>query len=221
MGAFPVRNATVTSDGVLSREPSPTVLSTAPQTSHPGAETSMPPSPSETVDACLAAMDPGANRRFSFEEITECLTTAEDLLLYMKSNLKHGGGGWDHEFFGENAYSPAREVFERGVDDCDGLAEFGACILQMNGIEAYNVGISILGPLGHNVTGFVGKDGLIYSIHNGESLDGPFTTWVELAEYYIEKGLAEPENVVWLFEPCLEETMVGDGVLDLPHSVIR
>jgi hypothetical protein len=176
--------------------------------------------PTDTPDPCSGATAAGARERFAFEEIVPCLDTPQKVRDFMSGNLRWDGG-WDAGNYGDNAYSPAWEVYANGVDDCDGLAEFGACVLSRNGYEAYNVGVSILGPLGHNVTGFVGADGLEYAIHNGQRIDGPFDTWEELAQFYIDNGSAAPDGVIWLFQPCIGERAVGDAVLNVPHTVIR
>lgn len=202
--------------------PSPTPASTPTPTIVP--PTSMPassPTPTGTPDPCQGSTGPDASKLFTFGGIVPCLDTPNKVLKFMQSNMTHGGGAWDHEVFGENAYSTAQEVYERGMDDCDGLAEFAACVLHLNGFESYNVGISIIAPLGHNVAGFVGHDGLIYSMNNGKEIEGPFDSWEDLAEYYISKGYAAPNSVLWLFDPCIEDTVIGDSVLGLPHTVLR
>jgi len=216
------------------RKAQPTIEAITPLTSTRGAtvspvlltpaETVIPtqtPSPTETADPCSNAVMGGARQKYTFDKIVSCLNTPQKLVSFMSNNLKWDGG-WDANHFKDNAYSPAAEVYSNGVDDCDGLAEFGACVLSKNGFEAYNVGISILGPQGHNVTGFVGDDGAKYAISNGQAIDGPFDSWEELAQFYIELGVAAPEKgVIWLFLPCIPGNAVGDAVLDLPYTVIR
>ncbi len=158
---------------------------------------------------------------FKFDEIVACLDTPQNIVSFMTGNLSWDPA-WDKNQYGDNTYSPAWEVYDLGIDDCDGLAEFAACVLIKHGYEAYNVGISILGPSGHNVTGYVGKDGLIYAINNGQGIDGPFNTWEELAQFYIDAGFASPPNgVVWLFSPCLSQRATGNAVLKIPHKVVR
>jgi hypothetical protein len=186
------------------------------------AATPIPPAP--TPDPCEGATDAGARDKFTFEQIVPCLNTPQKLLAFMQNNLKVGGGGWDNTQYGGNAYAPASVVYQSGVDDCDGLAEFGACVLAMNGYEAYNAGISVNSPFGYNVTGFVTTDG-IYAINNGQVIDGPFSSWEALAQFYIDAGKAEPNKVIWLFYPCkLSEITLVYTVPELerlPHKVIR
>jgi hypothetical protein len=123
--------------------------------------------------------------------------------------------------YGDSAYAPAQEVYTNGVDDCDGLAEFAACVMTLNRIEAYNVGISILGPSGHNVAGFVGADGRLYGISNGETIAGPFDTWEALAQFYIDAGFAPANGVIWLLKPCLDKVYLGNAILTIPRLEIR
>ena len=78
-----------------------------------------------------------------------------------------------------------------------------------------------MGALGHNVAGFVGKDGFKYGINNGQRIDGPFETWENFAQFYIDRGDAAPDGVLWLFSPCLDSRAVGDAVLELDHTVLR
>lgn len=175
------------------------------------------PQPSATINPYLAA---GAREKYSFDELVHQLETPSLLLTFMRNNLSHGGDNYDPVHYGGNAYATAQEVYANGEDDCDGLAEFGACVLSKHGIEAYNVGISILSPLGHNVTGFVNpSDGKMYAINNGQEQLGPFNSWLELAQYFVDRGMAEPNKAVWLFNPCISQTT--RDVEKLPHKVIR
>jgi hypothetical protein len=227
--APPMAEGTITTNTPVPPEATlyPTYTPYLTHTQVPPPDTATPtwtPTPipaTSTPDPCADAITSDARLKYTFEEIVPCLNTPENLVTFMSGNLGWDNG-WDNSFYGENTYSPAREVYENGIDDCDGLAEFAACVLNQNGYEAYNVGISIMGPSGHNVTGYVGKDGLKYAINNGQSIDGPFDTWEELAQFYIDNGMASPPNgVLWLFSPCFSDRAVGDAVLDLPHTVLR
>jgi len=194
-------------------------------TSPPPASPTFTPTPKITIEAaedlCAAATESGARTAFSFEEILPCLDTPDRLVAFMQNNLTYDGD-WDNRNFGDNAYSPARDVYTNGMDDCDGLAEFAACVLSSHGYEAYNIGISILGSKGHNVTGYVDRDGQIYAISNGLGVDGPFSSFEELAQLYIDQGFASPpDGVLWLIEPCLEDHVVGEELLDVPHQALR
>ena len=137
----------------------------------------------------------------------------------MSNNLKWDGG-YDVRVWGTNAYASAQDVYTAGVDDCDGLAEFGACVLARNGYEAYNVGISTNCSLGHAVSGYV-SDGKKYAINNGSEIVGPFNTWEELAQFFIDRGYAEPNQELWLYSTCIDHTYVGDEVYQIPRTRIR
>jgi hypothetical protein len=164
---------------------------------------------------------PGARIRYSYQEIVPCLDTPEKVRDFMYHNLEWDGT-WDIDHYGGNAYSPAWEVYANGVDDCDGLAVFAACVLSQHGFEAYNYGISVNTDFGHNVAGFVGKDGMKYSINNGVEIDGPFETWEALAQYYIDLGTyAKPDEALILFAPCIDQVYDGYTILQIPHQVLR
>lgn len=180
-----------------------------------------PPLPTKTPDPCFGATSKGARERFTFDQIVPCLDTPQRVVAFMSANLRYAAANYDVRRWGINTYASARDVYAAGEDDCDGLAEFGACLLSLHGYEAYNVGISINRPLGHNVTGYVGRDGKKYSINNGVAIDGPFDDWIQLAQYYIDHGYAEPNQVIWLFDPCLSKTYIGDEVYQIPYRVIR
>ncbi len=138
----------------------------------------------------------------------------------MRNNLRHGGVDWDQVHYGANAYVPAAEVYANGADDCDGLAEFAACVLSKHGFEAYNVGISVDSLRGHNVAGYVNpRDGKTYAIDGGDHL-GPFNDWAALAQHFIDRGAADPNRVLWLFYPCINQRAIGP-VDVLPHKIIR
>ena len=182
-----------------------------------------PPLPTNTPDPCYGATVQGARQRFGFDQIVPCLYTPAKVVAFMTANLRHFGGDWDQVTYGGNTYTPAWEVYANGTDDCDGLAEFAACVLRRNGYEAYNVGISINSSFGHNVAGFVNpKDGKVYAINNGTEIDGPFASWEELAKYFIDKGYAEAGKNLILFEPCIPEktSPPGGPILYLPHREI-
>jgi hypothetical protein len=163
---------------------------------------------------------PGARTRYTFEQIVHLLSTPALVVEFMRNNLRHGGADWDQVHYGTNAYIPAAEVYANGADDCDGLAEFAACVLSKHGFEAYNVGISVDSLRGHNVAGYIRpSDGKIYAIDGGDHL-GPFNDWAALAQYFIDKGAADPNRVLWLFYPCINQRAIGP-VDVLPHKVIR
>jgi hypothetical protein len=176
--------------------------------------------PTMTSDACAGATESSAREHFTFSQITPCLNTPEKMIMFVLNNMQWQPD-YDETNFGENVYLPVEEVYKNGADDCDGMAEFIACVLNKNGYEAYNVGISVNHPWGFNVAGYIGENGKMYAIINKPQPDGPFDTWEELAQVYIDAGLAEPDGIIWLFQPCLESRVDGDAVLALKHQVVR
>ena len=177
-------------------------------------------SPASASDACEGATASGAREKFNFSQISECLDTPQKMNAFVLNNMQWVPD-FDQQNFNGNVYLPAEDVYHNGADDCDGMAEFIACVLSRHGYEAYNVGISVNRPWGFNVAGYVGEDGKKYAIINKAQPDGPFDSWEALARAYIDAGLAEPDGVVWLFQPCLEKRVDGDAVLALEHQVIR
>jgi hypothetical protein len=130
---------------------------------------------------------------------------------------------WDNKAAGQNEYAPASVIYERGVDDCDGHATLQAYILKKNGYEAYNVGISIIGPLGHNVAAYVTKSDppQIWSLNNYGQQIGPFGSWEDLAQWYIDHGYAAADGTIRLFDPFGIDQITTDKVLELPQVIVR
>ena len=101
---------------------------------------------------------------------------------------------FDLKTAGGNEYVPARVMYERAqgqprmVDDCDGHAIFQSTVLEANGWDAYMIGLSIEGPIGHNVTGVNLPDGRILVIDNAGKIEGYFDSLASVARHYIQKG---------------------------------
>jgi hypothetical protein len=193
---------------------------TATPTPTPSPTPTKKPTPTYTPDPCYGATSRGARKKFSFEQIVPCLNDPEKIVTFMRNNLMVDAG-YDSKKWGTNTYASARTVYENGVDDCDGMAEFAGCLLKKNGYEAYNVGISTDSSWGHNVTGFVGRDGKLYAINNGQSIDGPFNSWEELAKFYIDRGYAEPNKNLVLYPVCLSKDYIGSEVGTIPAQYLR
>lgn len=177
-------------------------------------------SPTHTADPCTGATETGARDHFTYDQILPCLDDPEKIVAFMSTNITPQPD-WDAATFGDNSYPTSQEVYAAGADDCDGLAEFAACTLSRHGYEAYNVGVSITGPWGYNVAGYVDANGQKFAINGGIIIEGPFATWDEMGQYYIDKGKANPVGVLWLFAPCIPATATGDAVFNLPHIVFH
>jgi hypothetical protein len=203
----------------------PTSAAQPTDTSSPAhTPTPAPPTPTALPDFVLQ----GARERYSFDQIVPLLSSPSLVSLFTANNITYDGR-WDLEVAGGNEYAPAWVVYERGVDDCDGHATIQAYFLKANGYEAYNVGISIVGPnpLGHNVAGYRDKldPSKVWSLNNNGELIGPFHSWEELAQWYIDHGFAYADGPIWLFDPFAITQIATDSthpsVLELPHTVVR
>jgi hypothetical protein len=104
----------------------------------------------------------------------------------MANNVRWDGG-YDPRECGGNQYDPAWAVYEHGIDDCDGHAIIQCFLLERNGWNAYMIGLSVEGPIGHNVCG-VDTAGGILVLDNEGWLVGPFGSMPDVAAHYIAKG---------------------------------
>ena len=101
---------------------------------------------------------------------------------------------FDPNTAGGNEYVPARVMYERAqgqprmVDDCDGHAIFQSTVLEANGWDAYMIGLSIEGPIGHNTAGVNLSDGRILVIDDAGIIEGYFDSLASVARHYIQKG---------------------------------
>jgi predicted small lipoprotein YifL len=75
------------------------------------------PPPSNTPDVCAGATDPGARQKFTFDQIVPCLKSVAKVSAIMANNMKRDDA-WDTRKCGEICYSPARLVYQNGVDSC-------------------------------------------------------------------------------------------------------
>jgi len=123
----------------------------------------------------------------NFEEVSLRLNSPDMVSLWVFNNIVYKSEK-------ENEYAPARIIFERGYDDCDGFAMFQSYCLKKNGYNAWNVCIGIFHPNGHNVCGYI-LNGKYYVLDNYGVKKGPFSSWEELGDYYI-KGAS-----IWLLDP--------------------
>lgn len=174
------------------------------------------------------ATRPGARLAHTFTETLPCLNTPDLVSQFMGNNVIWDGS-YDSRVCGENCYFPAWLVYQNGVDDCDGHAILQAYILKQNGYEAYSVGISIIGPnpLGHNVAGYrdKGNPSQLWSLGNEGEMIGPFSSWIDLAQWYIDHGYAYANGTIRLFDPFGITQITTDhthpSVLELPQIIIR
>jgi hypothetical protein len=135
----------------------------------------------------------------------------------MKDNIR-----WEPEK--TNEYLPAKMIFERKYDDCDGHAILQSYLLKTNGYDAWVVGLSIESELGHNVCGYyINK--LIYILDNEGLQRGPFNSWYEVGDFYSNIGWAEPHCSIRLLNPFVIKKPITDyttpNVMDLPWIKVR
>ena len=158
---------------------------------------------------------PGAIERYSFDEIVPLLQSPRLISIFMKNNIVYSLV-WDKKA-GGNEYAPARVIYERGADDCDGHATLQAYLLKANGYEAYNVGLNIHSPNGHNVAAYGHAEDLtrIWSLDVSGKMAGPFSSWEELAEWHEFSG-----GTIWLFDPFSINEIITDFD-KLPITIIR
>ena len=147
----------------------------------------------------------------NFEEVSLRLNSPDMISLWVFKNIVYKSEK-------ENEYAPARIIFERGYDDCDGFAMFQSYCLKKNGYNAWNVCIGIVHPNGHNVCGYI-LSGKYYVLDNYGVKKGPFSSWEELGDYYI-KGAS-----IWLLDPFEVTKITTDSthpsVVELHWQKIR
>lgn len=148
-----------------------------------------------------------SSRWEDFDEVVDRLNSPGLISVYTGANIKY-------QEEAVNEYVPARLVFERKVDDCDGFATFQSYLLRANGYEAWNVGLAIGTPTGHNVCGYI-KDGSYWVLDVGGRMKGPFRSLDELADSYI------PRAAIVLFNPFDITSPITGSAFVLPHTVYR
>jgi hypothetical protein len=158
-----------------------------------------------------------SDRWKDFDEVVYRLNSPDLVSIYMKDNIR-----WEPEK--TNEYLPAKMIFERKYDDCDGHAILQSYLLKTNGYDAWVVGLSIESELGHNVCGYyINK--LIYILDNEGLHRGPFNSWYEVGDFYSNIGWAEPHCSIRLLDPFVIKKPVTDytipNVMGLPWIRIR
>jgi len=147
-----------------------------------------------TADPCEGATTSGARDRFTFEQIVPCLDTVQKVSEFMQNNII-GDGYYDLNEHGGNEYAPPDLVYERGIDDCDGLATLQCYFLERNGMDAAMLGLSVDTPVGYNVCGVQMEGGTLILDGLGMIL-GPFPSNKEIADFYIKQGMMLPNGTL-------------------------
>jgi len=110
----------------------------------------------------------------NFDEVVDRLNSPNLVSIFTGYNIRYKSET-------VNEYVPAWIVYERKYDDCDGFATFQAYCLKANGYDAWNIGIAIDTPIGHNVCGYSDK-GNWYVLDVSGIKRGPFKSIDNLAD---------------------------------------
>ncbi len=172
-----------------------------------------------TPDACAGATDPGARQRFTFEQIVPCLDTVPKVSAFITNNVKYDVE-YDTKERGGNEYVPASVVYERGMDDADGLAILQCYFLEENGEDAFMIGLSIESPIGSNLCGVKNTDGTILILEGSGRQEGPFASFADVAKYYVDKNWMQSGGTLRTLKASQVTQTTTDlttpSVLDLP-----
>lgn len=161
-------------------------VSTYPaQSPSPGAIDEIVPATID-VDPCEGMTDPGARLKFDFDQAVTCLNDIDRVRTFMANNIRYDPE-YDIRERGGNEYVPARMVYEHGIDDADGCAILQCYFLEVNGRDAFMIGLSVESPVGSNVCGIKNEDGTILVLEGAGQAAGPFKSFTDLAGYYIER----------------------------------
>jgi predicted transglutaminase-like cysteine proteinase len=189
--------------------PLPTPTSPPPPTLTP-----TPKQPTPTPDPCSGAIAPGAREKFTFQKILPCLNDPVLVNAFVRNNMTY-------QTEAQNEYIPASTIYERGYDDCDGLAILQCYLLEKNGWDAYMIGLSIDTATGHNVCAIYLPDGILI-LDNMKDLQ-LFSSFTEIAQFYIDEGNMKPGGKIRTIRASAIETPVYNdskpNVLELPWAL--
>lgn len=170
-------------------------------------------------DPCSGSTEKGARQKFTFEAIVSCLDTAEKVSAFMANNIEYDIG-YDMREQSGNEYTPAAVIYERGIDDADGHAILQCYFLEMNGWDAFVIGLSIESPVGSNVCGILTDDGSLLALAGGGVTQGPFDSFSSLARFYIELDWMESGGTLRTIKASQINQIITDhtapAVLELP-----
>lgn len=125
----------------------------------------------------------------AFNATVRALDTPEKLHEWMKANMR---------YIPEtvNEYCHASVVYQRGGDDCDGLAIFARYVLSKHGYETWHMGVDNHAMWGHNVAPFRDRDGQLYFMDNFATRRGPYPSFQAMADV-IYPGWTK----IWFYAP--------------------
>lgn len=154
-------------------------------------------------------------------QILDDLSTPYNVVFYLNNFYRYGGSG-------PVVYLPAVQAIENKEGRCIDYSQIGATALRNHGFEAYNMGVHITSPHGHNVTAFRDADEKIYVITNGTGqgdqqgavLLGPYSSWLDAGNDIVRRGYArQGDGDIRLVNPYAITVPRGD-ILDFPWVII-
>lgn len=169
---------------------------------------------STTTDPCGDRLTPGARLRYSFDEILPCMNTPYRVSEFVRNNIEYQADT-------QNEYAPAWLVYERGVDDCDGQAILQCCFLEVNGWDAYMLGMGIELSSGHNVCAVNLADGRILALDTEGHQSGPYASLSGLYDWYRNRtgGTFRTIRASQITSPVTDDT--SPSVLGLPWTIVE
>ena len=180
------------------------------------------PRAKNTSEICIDATNSGARQKYAFEQIIPCLNTVEKVTEFMSNNITYDVD-YDTRERGGNEYTPAYNIYTRGIDDADGYAILECYILEKNDFDAFVIGLSIENPVGSNVCGIRNSDGTILTLTGTEKTEGPFNTLEDTASYYKNKGWMSNEGSIRTIKASQIVNTTTDNtnpsVLELPWII--
>jgi hypothetical protein len=111
----------------------------------------------------------------AFNATMETLDTPEKIHAWMTANLSYIPES-------VNEYCHASVIYQRGGDDCDGLAIFARYALEKHNYEAWHMGVDNHASWGHNVVPFRDKNGQLYFLDNFGVRRGPYPSFEAMAD---------------------------------------
>ncbi len=182
--------------------------------------------PTEPTSApeCNGATEPGARERFKFDQIMSCMNTLSRVSTFTQNNMKFDAE-YDTRERGGNEYVPAALVYERGIDDGDGLAILQCYFLEHNGFDAFVIGLSIETPVGSNACGIKDADGTITIIGPMGNIEGPFNSFTDLAKFAVSRNWMQADGTIRTLKASqvtrITTDLTSPSVLDLPWVSIE
>jgi hypothetical protein len=174
-------------------------------------------------DPCAGATDAGARERFAFDQIVPCLNTVEKVSAFMANNITYYIN-YDTEQRGGNEYAPAATVYQRGIDDGDGVSILECYLLEENGWDAVVLGLGIETPSGSDACAVTQSDGTLTVLGAAGEIMGPFANLADAARHFVEIGWMPPGSTLRTIKASEVTAITTDdtnpSVLGLPWTIV-